>query len=496
MINQLNKLICPYCRKDLDFEETSLFCHQCRRNFAIKNNLVNFSPDKFFDQTDSRAASWKKSEIEQFDDLDSYQELMSRPYFQYLKSKIGQHILTLDLKNKNIVEVGAGRSIFAAIFDNSNKVILIDINEKLLGQNKNKYLLVVADAEYLPFKNNSFDFVYAIGLIHHLPNQAKGLQELKRVTKSDGRIFISEPTKWSLNLIYYLGRQLLLKILGAKALKKLIGCATPYESFIDLNKAAYVFKEWNIKKRYLLPLRLPPIKVMDRIRWPIAVNKFLEKLPFVKRLGTIVFLDIFPLSQDRGYGTAYEKFILKRLFKKIIEKYRIKSVQEFPANNLMGNHQEVFANLGVEIKKNDPGLVWNFCEFDYAKPKDFLNDLNKLNASYFAIITQNNKNLGVWLHRFYHWLLGRNWNHGKIRNMSFKKVINSVKDHSDLKIQEVIAFDVPWFILDVYETGQLIKRFLPPGLSSATIKPSIFESRPFSLKKFLAHHFLVLIKRK
>jgi len=496
MINKLDKLSCPYCHKDLDLKETGLFCRQCQKNFTIENNLVNFSPDKFFDQTDSRAASWKKSEIEQFDDLNSYQELMSRPYFQYLKSKICQHILALDLKNKDILEVGAGRSIFAVIFDNSNQVTLSDINEKLLSQNENKFLSVVADAENLPFKDNSFDFVYAIGLIHHLPNQAKGLQELKRITKSDGRIFISEPTKWSLNLIYYLGRRLLLKIVGTRGLKKIIGCGTPYESFIDLNKVAYVFKEWNVRKKYLLPLRLPPVKVLDRMKWPIAVNQFLEKVPLIKRLGTIVFLDVIPPSQNRGFGTDYEKLVLKGLFKKIIEKYRLKSVQEFPANNLMGNHQEIFDNLGVEIKNENSDLVWNFCEFDYAKPKDFLNDLNKLNASYLAIITQNNINPGVWLHRFYHWLLGRNWNHGKIRNMSYKKVINLVKGYSNFEVKEVMAFDVPWFILDVYETGSLIKKVLPSHLSNVQPKESRFEAWPFNLKRFLAHHFLVLIKRK
>lgn len=495
-MNKYDKLSCPNCHEGLDFKETSLLCHKCKNSFEIKNNLVNFFPDRFTGLDDSRAASWKKIEIENFEDIDSYRELMRRPYFSYLKGKIREHLLKLDLKDRHILEVGAGRSIFAGIFDNSNIVVLTDINKKLLSENEAGKLLVVADAENLPFKNNSFDFVYAIGLIHHLPDQQKGLAEIRRVVKADGHIFISEPTKSSLNLIYYLGRQLLLKILGEKGLKKLIGCGTPYESFIYLNNVAYAFKEWNIKKKYLLPLRLPPFKILDRMRWPIAINRFLEKIPIVKRLGTIVFFDIFPTDKEKGFGTEYEKFILKDIFKKLIEKYRIKSVYEFPDNNLMGNHQEIFENLGVQVNKENPDLIWNFCEFDYAKPKEFLNKLKKLNASHIAIITQNNKNIGVWLHYLYHLILGRIWNHGKIQNMSYKKVINLVKRDSEYEIKEVLAFDVPWFILDVYETGRLIKKILPESINSDKLKLSRFEDLSFNLKRFLSHHFLILIKRK
>lgn len=496
MINELDKLFCPYCHKDLDFQETNLFCAKCQKKFEIKNNLVNFFPDKFLEFTNSRAASWKRLELEQFNDLSSYQELMSRPYIQYLKSKIIQHFLALDLKDREILEVASGQSIFAALFDQSNIIILVDINKKLLNENKVGKLLVVADAENLPFKNNSFDFIYTVGLIHHLPNQLKGLKEIKRVVKSDGQIFISEPTKWSINLPYYLIRRLLLKILGLKVLKKLIGCGTPYESFIDLSKLNSVFKDWQIKKNYLLPLRLPPIKIVDQMRWPIAVNKLLEKIPIIKRLGTIILLDIIPSHNEKGYGTAYEKFVLKKLLRKIIDQYPIKSVNEYPANSLMGNHQEIFKELPVAVKTQDPDLVWNFCEFDYTKPKDFFDDLLKVKANFYAIITQNNKNIGVWLHRFYHLFSGRNWNHGKIKNMSYQKVVNLVRRHPALEVREILAFDIPWFILDVYETGQLIKKFLPRGLANTHLKLSRFETWPFSLKRFLSHHFLILLERR
>lgn len=491
----LKKLICPLCQGDLDFQEEILFCSKCHQFFKVENNLFNFLPDKFLDPDDSQVASWKRTEIERFEDLESYKELMRRPYFRYLKNKIRGHLLGLKLKEKSILEVGAGISIFASLFDNSNLVILTDINGKLLSQNQVGRFLVVADAENLPFKDNSFDFVYTIGLLHHLPNQLQGLKELERIIKPRGQIFISEPTKWSLNLPYYLGRHLLLKFLGLEGLKKLTGCGTPYESFIDLNKVANVFREWQVKKKYLLPLRLLPLRIIDRLTGFIPLNRFLEKIPLIKRLGTIVFLDIYSSDKERGYGTEYEKFVLKGLFKELINKYHIKSVSEFPSNNFMGDHQEIFENLEVEFREESPDLVWNFCEFEYADSDKFLEDLKKLNSKYLVIITQNNKNIGVWFHRLYHWLLGKNWNHGKISKMSYQKVVGLTKKDSELKIKEILAFDIPWFILDVYETGKFIRKILPRGFVDPEIKLSPLESWSFDLKKFLAHHFLIFIER-
>ena len=42
----------------------------------------------------------------------------------------------------------------------------------------------------LPFKNNSFDFVFCKGVLHHTGNTYKGLLELKRVLKYNSNAFI------------------------------------------------------------------------------------------------------------------------------------------------------------------------------------------------------------------------------------------------------------------------------------------------------------------
>jgi len=50
--------------------------------------------------------------------------------------------------------------------------------------------LRVADAEALPFADNSFDVVYSWGVLHHTPNTARAILEAVRVTRPGGRICI------------------------------------------------------------------------------------------------------------------------------------------------------------------------------------------------------------------------------------------------------------------------------------------------------------------
>ena len=47
--------------------------------------------------------------------------------------------------------------------------------------------LRVADAEQLPFADNSFDVVYSYGVMHHSPNTAQCVREARRVLKPGGQ---------------------------------------------------------------------------------------------------------------------------------------------------------------------------------------------------------------------------------------------------------------------------------------------------------------------
>jgi ubiquinone/menaquinone biosynthesis C-methylase UbiE len=57
----------------------------------------------------------------------------------------------------------------------------------------------VADAEALPFDDNTFDVCYSFGVLHHTPNTAGAIEELRRVLRPGGKAFVMLYNQHSLN---------------------------------------------------------------------------------------------------------------------------------------------------------------------------------------------------------------------------------------------------------------------------------------------------------
>jgi hypothetical protein len=208
---------------------------------------------------------------------------------------------------------------------------------------------------------------------------------------------------------------------------------------------------------------------------------------------------------DKGFGTAYEKFIINDIFADLVDKYQIKTVCEFPSNNLMENNSDEFESLGCKVTRQFLGdgktsdrfdLVWCFCELEQRdNPFYLVEKMIEKSNRFVLIVTQNKRNIGVPLHYIYHILSSRSWDHGRLKYMTTSIVEQSLPEKY-VSIVQRGAFDVPWFILDVYEAGSLLLRFIPKKLlNGKEIKPSLFEHLPFAIKKWLSHHVYLLIEK-
>lgn len=97
---------------------------------------------------------------------------------------------------KKVLELGCGTGVFTAEFSKKGvNLVSFDISYELLKSAKDKAktnMLLVGDAEYLPFKNEIFDCVIGVSVLHHLDIN-KVLEEIKAVLKKGGKVIFSEP---------------------------------------------------------------------------------------------------------------------------------------------------------------------------------------------------------------------------------------------------------------------------------------------------------------
>ena len=99
---------------------------------------------------------------------------------------------------KELLEIGCGLGTDLFQFARGGAIVTgVDLTPRSVELAKRRFSLhgvpanfFVADAENLPFPDNSFDVVYSFGVLHHTPNTAKAIQEACRVLRPGGRIIL------------------------------------------------------------------------------------------------------------------------------------------------------------------------------------------------------------------------------------------------------------------------------------------------------------------
>lgn len=100
-------------------------------------------------------------------------------------------------KNKSILDAGCGNGRYSYALSSlgAKKVTAIDFGDMGRGIGKKvfktkKLTFMKANVLNIPFKKNSFDFVFSNGVLHHTTNFKKGIKELVRVCKTGGKIWL------------------------------------------------------------------------------------------------------------------------------------------------------------------------------------------------------------------------------------------------------------------------------------------------------------------
>lgn len=197
----LEFLACPECQSTLNLKKEiienseikkgTLSCQECQKIFPIKDFIPRFV--KLDSYTDSFSFEWNVFHDVQMDILNNTRE--SEETFIY---KTG--FMKEDVVGKVFLDAGIGAGRFADIVSRWEGEVIgfdlsyaVDAAHKNIGQRKNVHI-VQADIFNPPFKRESFDHMYSIGVLHHTPDTKKAFESLVPLLKKGGAfaVFIYE----------------------------------------------------------------------------------------------------------------------------------------------------------------------------------------------------------------------------------------------------------------------------------------------------------------
>lgn len=120
-------------------------------------------------------------------------------YYEEQKAKIEAALKTIKIGcNSLILDMGCGTGLlFDHVACKVERVVGLDFSKSMLkiakkrAENFNNIDLVLADADYAPFKEGIFSHIFAVTLLQNQPNPRKTLKEMKRIAERNALIVVT-----------------------------------------------------------------------------------------------------------------------------------------------------------------------------------------------------------------------------------------------------------------------------------------------------------------
>lgn len=119
-------------------------------------------------------------------------------FIMLANKSVCQALLNQMPKNGRILDAGCGDFTYTNFVDHFNKnIVSLEINNLNISSSKEKSF-ILGTIEKLPFKDNSFDFIFCLSVLEFLIDHSRALSEFNRILKSGGELLFTVPTKMSI----------------------------------------------------------------------------------------------------------------------------------------------------------------------------------------------------------------------------------------------------------------------------------------------------------
>jgi SAM-dependent methyltransferase len=196
-LTALDALVCPDCKADLivdaavveghEILDGTLRCSSCRTEYPIRGGVPRFVPDGLYASSFGRQWDWFRTV-----QLDS--ETGTSRSDDALRGATGWS--DAEYRGRRLLDAGVGAGRFAERAASKGAEVFgvdlttaIDAAYRNIGGRQGVHL-IQADIFALPFRSQTFDLAYSIGVLHHTPDPAAAFQHVADVVKPNGRFAV------------------------------------------------------------------------------------------------------------------------------------------------------------------------------------------------------------------------------------------------------------------------------------------------------------------
>ena len=194
----LDVLVCPSCAGALrcetasaagaEIDEGTLHCAGCGATFPIRGGVPRMVPASLTspERATARAfaGEWKM--------LAELSDVFRAEFRSYLEP-----LSPADLRGLAVLDAGCGMGKFsyAAAEAGAGIVVAVDLSEAIDVAHQHLRTLpnahaVQASIYQLPFRPGTFDFVFSIGVLHHLPDPQRGFARIVPLARPAARVLV------------------------------------------------------------------------------------------------------------------------------------------------------------------------------------------------------------------------------------------------------------------------------------------------------------------
>lgn len=199
MPSLISCLSCPFCKHRLNNSGSELTCPNCSKGFPVVGEIPRFVPKENY--AESFGLQWNRFANTQIDSKVG----TNRSEIRFREETLWDE---RDLNGKLVLDAGCGSGRFSEIaLKLGASLIAVDYSSAVEASKQNlsapDKLIVQGDLAALPILDQTFDFIYCIGVLQHTSEPARIVKELLRCLKVGGEITLTFYENSSWHVLWY-----------------------------------------------------------------------------------------------------------------------------------------------------------------------------------------------------------------------------------------------------------------------------------------------------